>query len=108
MAVLSIFPRYPKITGSLSSMSWLPIRPQSDGCTGEFERGAHGALSSFIAPRLFQGVSLFDQPVLQYFDAGSAPSLTAVADTTLISFSSATLSGYLLDCATTPCAAIAP
>jgi hypothetical protein len=69
--------------------------------------GANGAVSSFIAPPSFQGQSQFDQPVLQYFDAGSAPSLTAVADTTLISFSSATLSGYLLDCATTPCAAIA-
>ena len=70
--------------------------------------GANGALSSFIAPPSFQGASQFDQPVLQYFNAGSAPSLTAVADATLISFSSATISGYLLDCATTPCAAIAP
>ena len=70
--------------------------------------GANGALSSFIAPPSFQGASQFDQPVLQYFNAGSAPSVTAVADATLISFSSATISGYLLDCATTPCAAIAP
>ena len=72
------------------------------------EEGANGALSSFIAPPSFQGASQFDQPVLQYFNAGSAPSLTAVADATLISFSSVTISGYLLDCATTPCAAIAP
>ena len=66
-------------------------------------------LSSFIAPPSFQGEILFDQPVLQYIDAGSAPILGAIADTMLNSApSSATISGYLLDCATTPCAAIAP
>jgi hypothetical protein len=70
--------------------------------------GANQAVSSFLAPRSFQGASQFDQPVLQYFDAGSAPFLLAEADTTLNSVSSATISGYLLDCATTPCAAIAP
>jgi hypothetical protein len=70
--------------------------------------GANGAVSSFLAPPSFQGAIQFDQPVLQYFDAGSAPSLGAVADTTLLSVSSATIFGYLLDCTTTPCAAIAP
>jgi hypothetical protein len=69
--------------------------------------GANGAVSSFLAPPSFQGVIQFDQPVLQYFDAGSAPSLGATADTTLLSVSSATIFGYLLDCTTTPCAAIA-
>jgi len=68
--------------------------------------GANQAASSFLAPPSFRGASEFDQPVLQYFDAGSLPFLQAVADTTLTS-GSATISGYLLDCATTPCAAIA-
>jgi len=70
--------------------------------------GANQATSSFVAPHSFQGEIRFDQPVLQYIDAGSAPFLLAVADVTLTPFSSATISGYLLDCAMTPCAAIAP
>ena len=70
--------------------------------------GANGALSSFIAPPSFLSHLLFDQPVLQYIDAGSAPSVSALADIILDSNSKATISGYLLDCATTPCAAIAP
>ena len=70
--------------------------------------GANNAVSSFLAPPSFLGESLFDQPVLQYFDAGSAPLLSALADINLSSASSGTISGYLLDCATTPCAAIAP
>ena len=48
-----------------------------------------------------------DQPVLVYFDAGSAPFVFAETDVGLSSNSDATISGYLLDCATTPCAAIA-
>jgi hypothetical protein len=70
--------------------------------------GANNALSAFIAPPSFQSESAFDQPVLQYFDAGSAPLLVAVADIMLASGSSATISGYLLDCAKTPCEPIAP
>ena len=78
------------------------------GARVTLDGGANDALSSFIAPPSFLGEILFDQPILQYFDAGSAPFLLAEADTTLNSVSSATISGYLLDCATTPCAAIAP
>ena len=71
--------------------------------------GANQAFSFLLAPPSFLGASQFDQPVLQYFDAGSPPFLLAVADVNLSSSDSiAILSGYLLDCATTPCAAIAP
>ena len=78
------------------------------GARVTLDGGANGALSSFIAPPSFQGHLLFDQPVLQYIDAGSAPSVSALADIILDSNSKATISGYLLDCATTHCAAIAP
>jgi hypothetical protein len=78
------------------------------GARVTLDGGANGALSSFIAPPSFLGETAFDQPVLQYFDAGSAPVLGALTDINLQSGSSATISGYLLDCATTPCAAIAP
>ena len=78
------------------------------GAQMTLDGGANGALSSFIAPPSFLGTSLFDQPVLQYFDAGSAPVLSAEADINLSANSLATISGYLLNCATTPCAAIAP
>jgi hypothetical protein len=78
------------------------------GARVTLEGGANGAFSAFIAPPSFQGESRFDQPVLQYVDAGSAPLLSALADVMLDSNSSATISGYLFDCATTPCAAIAP
>jgi len=78
------------------------------GARVTLDGGANGALSSFIAPPSFLGHLLFDQPVLQYIDAGSAPSVSALADIILDSNSKATISGYLLDCATTPCAAIAP
>jgi hypothetical protein len=50
----------------------------------------------------------FNQPVLQYFDAGSVPFVFTEALINPSPASSATISGYLLDCATTPCAAIAP
>jgi hypothetical protein len=78
------------------------------GARVTLDGGANGALSSFIAPPSFQGHLLFDQPVLQYIDAGSAPFVSALADIILDANSKATISGYLLDCATTPCAAIAP
>ena len=78
------------------------------GAQVTLEGGANGAFSSFIAPPSFLRASLFDQPVLQYFDAGSTPILVAIADVMLTSVSSATISGYLLDCAKTPCEPIAP
>jgi|SRR6516162_8135157 len=78
------------------------------GARVTLDGGANGAFSSFIAPTPFLGDSLFDQPVLQYFDAGSTPILVAIADVMLTSVSSATISGYLLDCAKTPCEPIAP
>ena len=77
------------------------------GALVTLDGGANAALSSFIAPPSFLGESLFDQPVLQYFDAGSAPLLSFTAEINLDSNSAATISGYLLDCATTPCSAIA-
>ena len=78
------------------------------GARVTLDGGANGALSSFIAPPSLLGHLLFDQPVLQYIDAGSAPSVSALADIILDSNSKATISGYLLDCATTHCTAIAP
>jgi hypothetical protein len=54
---------------------------------------------------------LFDQPVLFYSDAGEAPTVKAVLfNATLATspVSSVTLTGYLLDCRTSPCAPIAP
>ena len=78
------------------------------GARVTLDGGANGALSSFIAPPSFQGHLLFDQPVLQYIDAGSAPFVSVTADIILDSNSKATISGYLLDCATTHCTAIAP
>ena len=78
------------------------------GADVQLEGGANTARSSFIAPPSFLAEGLFDQTVLQYIDAGSAARLTVFADIVPDSNSSATISGYLLDCATTPCAAIAP
>jgi hypothetical protein len=54
---------------------------------------------------------VFDQPVLLYFDAGQGFSLTVTVGGSANfhpSFSlTASASGYLLDCAVTPCGAIA-
>jgi hypothetical protein len=41
--------------------------------------------------------SLFDRPILQYFDAVSAPLVFADADIRQSPVSSATISGFLLD-----------
>jgi hypothetical protein len=71
------------------------------------QNGANQALSAFLAPPSFQQASLFDQPVLQYFDAGSAPFVLTRSDVDPAGNSQMTISGYLLDCATTPCEAIA-
>jgi hypothetical protein len=78
------------------------------GAQVTLENGANGASSFFIAPPPFLGSILFDQPVLQYFDAGSPPLVFAEADSRPSGVSRATISGYLLDCATTPCEPIAP
>lgn len=78
------------------------------GAQVTLEDGANHAVSAFLAPPSFLRENLFDQPVLQYFDAGSAPFLFVDGDVDQSSVSKATISGYLLDCATTPCAAIAP
>ena len=79
----------------------------SDAGGVQVEFNANEAFSDFLAPPSFQRVGLFDQPVPLYFDGESVPILGATAD---VSFapSQATISGYLLDCMKTPCAAIAP
>jgi hypothetical protein len=75
----------------------------------DLDGGANNASSSFLAPPSFQRIGIFDQPVLLYFDAGSEPSVTIFTDAPFsTSPSQVTLSGYLLDCVTTPRAAIAP
>jgi hypothetical protein len=97
-------PRNHRLVVQHISASLLGSAPK--GAQVNLSGGANQAASSFLAPPSFQGASEFDQLVLQYFDGGSTPFLQAVADTTLTS-GSATIFGYLLDCATTPCAAIA-
>ena len=66
-------------------------------------------LTSFNAPPSFLGRIQIDQPVLQYIDAGSEPLVFTHSDInpSAGSVSAASLSGYLLDCATTPCQPIA-
>lgn len=105
------FPAVPqKSPACCPACVWFPrvSRRAWEGAQMTLDGGANGALSSFIAPPSFLGTGLFDQPLLQYFDAGSAPVLGALADINLSSNSLATISGYLLNCAVTPCAATAP
>jgi hypothetical protein len=78
----------------------------ASGVEVDLSGAANAARSSFLAPPSFQRIGLFDQPVLQYFDGGSVPVVTTVADAFFLA-SEATISGYLIDCAATPCAAIA-
>jgi hypothetical protein len=75
-----------------------------------FLAGGTSAGTSFYAPSL--GVqSIFDQPTLAYYDAGSVPqadvftSVGALFDPT--ASARLTLTGYLLDCSAAPCAPIA-
>ena len=65
-------------------------------------------------PTTFQGsvgasYFVFNQPVLGFYDAGTSPtvgvSVAAVGSSSVGRFR---LSGYMLDCSTGPCAAIAP
>jgi hypothetical protein len=72
---------------------------------------ANSGFSGFLAP--IAGIrSFFDQSVLQYFEAGSQPSVFIESDKVFNLISNAqpvTLTGYLLKCsAATPCAPIAP
>jgi hypothetical protein len=85
----------------------LGFRSDASGVEVDLNGGANEALFSFLAPPSFRRTSRFDQPVLQYIDGGSTPVLTTDADAVFL-LSEATISGYLLNCATTPCAAIAP
>jgi hypothetical protein len=102
------FPPVPKNRRLVVQHVSVLLGTTATGALVTLEGGANSAFSSFIAPPSFQGQILADQPILQYFDAESTPKLNATADLTLSSASSAAISGYLLDCATTPCAAIAP
>jgi hypothetical protein len=87
----------------------LNFTTDASGVEVDFNGDATEAFSSFLAPPSFQRTGIFDQPVLLYFDGGSEPILFTSADASFnTSPSQATLSGYLLDCVTTPCAAIAP
>jgi hypothetical protein len=104
-----IFPKVPKghrlvvqhVSGRLNFAS------DASGVEVGLNGDANGAQSSFLAQPSFRRDGLFDQPVLLYFDGGSTPILFTSADASTQS-GQATISGYLLDCATTPCAAIAP
>jgi hypothetical protein len=85
----------------------LVFSSDASGVEVDLNGDANRAFSSFLAPPSFQRIGLFDQPVLLYFDGGSIPILFTSADAS-IQPGEATISGYLLNCATTPCAAIAP
>ena len=91
---------------------FLSLNSPASGANVFLDGGANEARSSFFALPGLQftssGSILFDQLVLQYFDAGSAPVLATVTEVIPnANGSTATLSGYLLDCATTPCEPIA-
>jgi hypothetical protein len=65
------------------------------------------AISFFFAP--ISGVgSSFTQPVLVYIDAGQVPTVgVSAGSTTFFGETIISLTGYLLDCKTSPCAPIA-
>jgi hypothetical protein len=75
----------------------------------DFDGGTNEAFSSFLAPPSLRRTGLFDQPVLQYVDGNSTPIVFIATDAVFDSTanSEVILSGYLLDCVTPPCAAIA-
>ena len=73
-----------------------------------FLKGDEAKLVPLSQLRRSPAHQLVHQPILQYFDAVSAPFVFADADIKQTSVSSATISGYLLDCVTTSYAAIAP
>ena len=50
----------------------------------------------------------FNQPIRLFFDAGSIPKVGVTLGASTSGASFFTLSGYMLDCSTGPCAAIAP
>jgi hypothetical protein len=62
---------------------------------------------SFFAP-FINTLSLFDQPVLLYFDGGESVGVSiSVGSTNFIFDQNITLVGYLIDCVEGPCAPIA-
>jgi hypothetical protein len=66
-------------------------------------------LSDFFIP-FFGFVSAFDQPVLVYLDAGTAPSVflgSQHSGTLTVNLGTVALTGYVVDCTTSPCAPIA-
>ena len=69
------------------------------------------ASSTFFAPSVNK-LSVFDQQVLVFFDAGTTPSVSAAADGAnflpAVVTQVMTLTGYMLDCNASPCAPIAP
>jgi hypothetical protein len=71
----------------------------------------HTASSTFFAPSVNK-LSVFDQQVLVFFDAGATPSVLAAADGAnflpAVVTQVMTLTGYMLDCNASPCAPIAP
>lgn len=85
----------------------LNFASNASGAEVDLIGGTNTAGSSFLVPPSFNKIGLFDQPVLLYFDGESIPLLLTSADASTEA-GQATISGYLLNCATTPCAAIAP
>jgi hypothetical protein len=74
---------------------------------------AAGVITVYF-PTLFQGTYagvntfIFNQQTQVTYDAGEAPLFSIYMGAFGTSYSSAVLTGYLLDCSTAPCAAIAP
>jgi hypothetical protein len=73
-----------------------------------------GDLVLSVIPMIFGGqggnfnLFGFNQPVLLFCDAGETPIIKLVTAADATSGVNLHLSGYLLDCTTAPCAAIAP
>jgi hypothetical protein len=64
------------------------------------------AKAAFFGPLIGINVTIFDEAVLVYFDAGATPTVSIHTGVTINDFA-VTLSGYLLDCTASQCAPIA-
>jgi hypothetical protein len=67
--------------------------------------GTH-AKAAFFGPLIGINVTIFNEPVLVYFDAGATPTVSIHTGVTINDFA-VTLAGYLLDCTASQCTPIA-
>jgi hypothetical protein len=87
---------------------WLFVAPGSPTFVSLGQPG-FSPMSAFQTQPLGGGAtSVFDQPVLGYFDAGQQPQVYAIDQSNFLQGTSTlTLTGYMIDCSAAPCAAIA-